>query len=174
MHKSKMKKIQQSSDLRDTLQNYLQEHIPISSAMGVCVETASAVQIVLRAPFANNINHKRTVFGGSLHAVATLACWSLLHVNMVNLLGDNAQIVIASSEVKYLAPVVSDFKAECCMPDVFEWERFIKILKKKGKARLKLCAKILQKDQLCVDYSGVFVAIITEKEKSKAMLNHFE
>lgn len=142
------------------LEDYLLKHIPISSAMGIEVDKASLSQIVLKAPFSNNINHKKTVFGGSLHAVATLACWSLLHVNLVHL-SDNVQIVISSSEVEYLAPVVSDFKAECHMPDAVEWDRFIKMLKKKGKSRLKLTAKIFQKEQLCVDYSGIFVAIKT-------------
>lgn len=141
------------------LENYLLQHIPISAAIGVRVESASSQQVILSAPFINNINHKCTVFGGSLHAVATLACWSLLHVNLMESCDDNVQIVIASSEISYLAPVVSDFKAECCMPDFLDWERFQKILQKKGKARIKLTARIFQNAQLCVDYSGVFVAI---------------
>ena len=142
-----------------TLENYLLQHIPISRAIGVGVESASSRQIILSAPFMNNINHKNTVFGGSLHAVATLACWSLLHVNLTELFDENYQIVIASSEISYVAPVNSDFKAECSMPDSLDWERFQKILRKKGKARLKLTAKIFQDRQLCVSYTGQFVAI---------------
>lgn len=145
------------------LENYLHQNIPISSAMGVRVDLASSNQVILSAPFSININHKKTVFGGSLHAVATLACWSLLHVNLLNVIGGNCQIVIAKSEVEYLAPVASDFKAECKMPEALDWERFIKTLQKKGKARLKLCAKIFQQGQLCVDYIGMFVAIKTDR-----------
>lgn len=164
-------KLEQTNDLSTILEDYLLEHIPISSAMGVSVDLASADKIVLRASFINNINHKKTVFGGSLHAVATLACWSLLHVNLVNLLGRNVQIVIASSEVKYLVPVTIDFQAECSMPDALDWERFVKMLQKKGKARLKMSAKIIQEGQLCVDYAGVFVAIRTTEGPSK-IINH--
>lgn len=160
-------KSEQPNDLATTLEQYLLEHIPISSAMGVSVDLACADKVVLRAPFANNINHKKTVFGGSLHAVATLACWSLLHVNLVGLLGRGVEIVIASSEVKYLVPVTADFQAECCMPNALDWERFVKMLQKKGKARLKLSAKIFQEGQLCVDYVGVFVAIRTLAGPSK-------
>ncbi|MEI8366149.1 MAG: YiiD C-terminal domain-containing protein [Parachlamydiaceae bacterium] len=148
---------------RMDLEKYLLEHIPISSAMGIRVDAASSERVVLEAPFLNNINHKQTVFGGSLHAVTTLACWSLLHVNMVELFKDPIQIVIASSEIKYLAPVTSNFKAECLHPDVSPWERFLIILRKKGKARLQLGAKIFEHDQLCVDYSGIFVAINNKK-----------
>lgn len=162
-----MMKSKQANDVAPTLEQYLLEHIPISSAMGISVDVASSEKIVLRAPFVNNINHKKTVFGGSLHAVSTLACWSLLHVNLVDLLGRNVEIVIASSEVEYLLPVDTDFQAECCRPNAVDWERFVKMLQKKGKARLKLYAKIFQEGQLCVDYAGVFVAIKKSDKKAQ-------
>lgn len=142
------------------LEKYLHKHIPISSAIGVKVDVASSERVVLSAPFLNNINHKQTVFGGSLHAVATLTCWSLLHINLVDLFKDSVQIVIASSEINYLTPVTSNFKAECLHPQINAWERFLTILRKKGKARLQLNARISENGQLCVDYSGIFVAIV--------------
>ena len=107
----------QPINLEKRLEKYLLEHIPISAAMGVKVDRASSTKMVLEAPFANNINHKKTVFGGSLHAVATLACWSLLHYNITERLGDSVQIVIANSKIDYLSPVSKDFKAECCLPE---------------------------------------------------------
>lgn len=142
------------------LEKYLHKHIPISSAIGVKVDVASSERVVLSAPFLNNINHKQTVFGGSLHAVATLTCWSLLHVNLIELFNDPIQIVIASSEINYLTPVTSDFKAECLHPQINAWDRFITVLRKKGKARLQLSARISENGQLCVDYAGIFVAIV--------------
>lgn len=147
---------------RETLlKNYLRQHIPISAAMGVGVELASSERVILSAPFSNNINHKNTVFGGSLHAVATLACWSLLNVSLAELGEKNVQIVIAKSDVAYVAPVAADFKAECQRPDATSWERFLKMLQKKGKGRIALTAKIFQDSELCVDYSGVFVVLKT-------------
>lgn len=140
------------------LEKYLLEQIPISSAMGILVNLATSERVVLSASFLKNINHKKTVFGGSLHAVATLACWSLLHVNLEN---QDVQIVISHSEISYLYPVATDFKAECCLPDALTWERFMKILLRKGKSRIQLTAKIFQEDALCVNYSGTFVAIKT-------------
>lgn len=143
----------------NSLESYLLQHIPISAAIGIKVESASNEQVILSAPFLNNINHKNTVFGGSLHSVATLACWSLLHVNSLDFLEGDIQIVISSSEIFYTSPVFSDFKAECSMPDSLEWERFRKTFQRRGKARLKLNARIFQDSQLCVNYSGQFVAI---------------
>lgn len=141
------------------LEDYLWEHIPISSAMGVKVNIASLEKVILEAPLTNNINHKKTVFGGSLHAVATLSCWCLLYINLLELLKESVQIVISSSKIEYLAPVTKDFSAECCQPDKQVWEYFLKTLNKKSKARVCLQAKIFQEEHLCVDYSGTFVAI---------------
>lgn len=139
------------------LENYLHQHIPISQAIGIQVEFASQSEIILYAPFSNNINHKKTVFGGSLHAVATLACWSLLHSNLID--AAPLDLVITQSKVDYLLPVTSDFKARCKMPEETTWQRFITMLLLKGKARIELHAKIYQNEKLALDYQGTFAAL---------------
>jgi len=144
--------------MKNQLQEYLYAHIPISQAIGIKVEQADTENVLLSAPFSNNINHKKTVFGGSLHAVLTLACWSLLYVKLKSVQID-AQIVITKSDVDYLAPVDSDFKAECFAPGDAEWKRFLKILQAKGKARIKLSAKVYNNSNLSCDYHAVFAAI---------------
>lgn len=143
------------------LETYLYHQIPLTQAIGIRVEHAALDKVVLFAPLANNINHKHTAFGGSLHAVATLACWSLLYVNLQVINNDPVQIVITRSEIDYLHPVDTDFRAECLMPNKIIWDRFIQILRLKGKARLSLSAKIYHQDRLCVDYRGVFAALKT-------------
>jgi len=145
--------------MKKEIESYLHEHIPISQAMGISVEEASLEKIVLLAPFSNNINHKKTVFGGSLHAVATLACWSLLHVNLKKAKEADVQIVITKSEVSYQSPVDEDFRAECLMPEKETWNRFLKMLKLKGKSRIELSATIHNKGHLSVSYQGTFAAI---------------
>ncbi len=141
------------------LQEYLHTHIPISQAMGVEVQNASLEKVILFAPFSKNINHKETVFGGSLHAVATLACWSLLYVNIEHDIKDHIHIVITHSDVSYLAPVDTNFTAECCLPEKTQWDRFLKILRAKGKARVQLSATIYNKNRLAVEYQATFAAI---------------
>jgi thioesterase domain-containing protein len=142
------------------LQTYLAEQIPLSAAIGVKVVSASPRKVVLSAPLSNNINHKKTAFGGSLHAVATLACWSLLHLNI----GSSYQIVIANSETDFLSPVTTDFIAACTMPGEEEWARFCKTLQRRGKARLQLTANISCNTLSCnkqpaVVYSGQFFGL---------------
>jgi thioesterase domain-containing protein len=135
---------------------YLHEHIPLSYAMGVKVEKATPHEVILWAPLTPNINHKQTAFGGSLHSIATLACWTYLYVN---LLKENVQIVIRKSDTEYLAPVEGDFKALCQIPSQEEWDTFLKMLHSKKKGRITLHSKIYFNNRLCVDYSGVFVAL---------------
>jgi thioesterase domain-containing protein len=148
---------------KEELEQYLWNQIPISKAMKITVEQASSAKIVLAAPLSNNINHKKTVFGGSLHAVATLTCWSLIHYNLIVKGVESFQIVISHSEIDFLQPVSEDFKVECERDDPVQWNRFLKIYHRMGKARLKLSAKILKENQLCVNYVGIFVVINTQK-----------
>lgn len=141
------------------LQNYIYEHIPISVSLGIEVKEAALDKVILGAPILLNINHKNTAFGGSLHCVATLSCWSLVFINLKPHF-QSTEIVISGSEIKYLNPVKSDFTVECLMNNRQEWIKFASILRKKGKGRIKLNAKIYEGSKLAVDYYGEFVAII--------------
>ncbi len=144
-------------NLKDNLEKYLHQNIPLSRALGIEILSASPQEMIVGAPFSNNINHKKTVFGGSLHAVATLACWSLIYVNLEEL--QPLDIVITSSKIDYLLPVTSDFKAHCQIPEENAWKRFITMLRLKGKGRVSLQAMIYQNDRVAVYYEGTFAAI---------------
>lgn len=139
------------------LEKYLHKNIPISKAMGIEVFTASKDKVILKAPFAKNINHKKTVFGGSLHAVATLSCWCWLHLHLKTL--NPLDIVITNSNVDYRAPVVADFEARCMQPEEDAWRQFTAMLQAKGKARIVLHAEIVQSGKLAVAFTGTFAAI---------------
>lgn len=75
------------------LQSYLHTHIPLSKAMDVAVIACSPDEVVLHAPLAPNINHRDTVFGGSLSTIAILSAWSLLHVRLTSF-GMKSRLVI--------------------------------------------------------------------------------
>lgn len=92
------------------LQPYLHEHIPLSQAMRICVDSIGENAVVLRAPLAPNINHRRTVFGGSMSALAILAAWSLLHVRC-RAAGIESRLVIQRNTMEYEQPVESEFTA---------------------------------------------------------------
>jgi thioesterase domain-containing protein len=72
---------------------YLHRHIPLSADMGVAVVACEDAGVTLRAPLAPNINHRATVFGGSVSAVTILAAWTWLHFSL-RAAGHTSRLVI--------------------------------------------------------------------------------
>ena len=143
---------------REDLQTYLNNNIPLTKWMRIQVEEASLSRVVLTAPLQENVNHKKTAFGGSLHTIATLSCWSLAFLNSVSLRG-KADLVISESHILYLRPVTSDIICISTLEDSKPWRRFEQGFLKFGKSRIRLPAKIFQDGHLAVDYNGDFAAV---------------
>jgi thioesterase domain-containing protein len=143
------------------LQAYLHEHIPLSKAMDVRVEQASSDEVVLSAPLAPNINHRDTVFGGSASALAILAAWALVHVRF----GDDAgrcRVVIQRNSMEYLKPIFGRFAARCTIDDGETWSRFLRMLARKGRARLRLSSVLEAEGERVGVLEGEFVAFVHE------------
>jgi thioesterase domain-containing protein len=141
--------------LRDTTA-FLHRAIPITAAMGIRVTEASATQLVLEAPLAQNYNHLGTAFGGSLATIATLAGYALLWIEMRD---PSAHVVIRESRMNYRRPVRGDLRAICPVPDAATLATFHEALARKGKARITLDVIIEENGQTAVEFSGTFVAI---------------
>jgi len=135
---------------------FLHAKIPITAAMGVAVESYDAEQLVLTAPLEPNHNHLGTAFGGSLSAIATLAGYALLWLELDD---REAHIVVKSSAIQYRHPVRENIRAICQRPAAEEMERFRKQYARNGKAGIELAVTIVENDQPCVDFTGVFVAL---------------
>lgn len=136
------------------LERFLHEKIPLTVAMGVHVEECDDTRLVLTAPLEPNHNHLGTAFGGSLHAMTTLAGYSLLWWILRE---PQAHIVIRESTVRYDKAVESTLRATCLAPATGELSRFRETLKKKGKARISLTSTIGDTTQPAVHFHGVFV-----------------
>ena len=139
------------------LESYLRDKIPLARAMGVRVEAgASSDALVLTAPLEPNHNHLGTAFGGSLSAVATLAAYGLLWIE----LGDRAgHIVIHRSEMVYHRPVRGEIRAICRRPLEAELVEFRRQFAATGKARIRLGATIEHAGRVCMEFAGDFVAL---------------
>jgi len=105
----------------DDLQAYLATHIPLSTAMQVHVAIAEDNHIELRAPLAPNVNHRGTVFGGSIASLATLACWSLLWVRTRDW-EPAPHLVVRRSKIDYDHPAQGEFRAIARIPPEMDWE----------------------------------------------------
>jgi thioesterase domain-containing protein len=140
------------------LQDYLHAHIPLSAAMQVSVRMVHADGVTLAAPLAPNINHRETVFGGSASAVAILSAWSLLHTRMLAD-GVRARLVIQSNTMDYDKPIFGDFTARSSLAEPDQWPRFMRMLARMRRARLRVNS-VLESDGAVVGrLTGEFVAL---------------
>ncbi|HSI09946.1 MAG: YiiD C-terminal domain-containing protein [Rariglobus sp.] len=138
------------------LESYLREKIPLARAMGVRVVAGESGTLVLTAPLEPNHNHLGTAFGGSLSAVATLAAYALLWVE----LGDRTgHIVVHRSEIVYHRAVRGEIRAICRRPPDAELAEFRRQFAASGKARIRLGATIEHAGRVCVEFAGDFVAL---------------
>jgi|SRR5215217_8776661 len=137
------------------LETYLHDHIPLSRAMAV--RAIAPDSVTLGAPLAPNINHRDTVFGGSAASVATLAAWSLLHLRLTDA-GLPSRVVIQSSTMDYLLPIAGDFTATAQLDSAADWVGFMKMLNRKGRARIAISAVLDFEGQSAGLFHGEFVA----------------
>ena len=98
--------------LRET-EEFFYDKIPITRAMGVRVTKYDGDHLRLAAPIALNHNHLGTAFGGSLSALAILAAYGLIWLEI----GDKtAHVVIRKSELSFRRPVRREIVAICRRP----------------------------------------------------------
>ena len=140
------------------LEQYLHEHIPLSRAMQVSVVRVAADGITLAAPIEPNINHRGTVFGGSISAVAILAAWSQLHTRLSGE-GTACRLVIQRNSIDYLKPVDADFTATSVPPTAEDWLAFTRMLTRKGMARVTVRCVLECAGATVAEFEGEFVAL---------------
>jgi thioesterase domain-containing protein len=137
-------------------ERFFHEQIPLTKAMGVRVEAHDGKQLVLTAPLEPNHNHLGTAFGGSLAALATLAGYGLLWLELGN---RDAHIVIRRSELDYRHPVTGPLRAICRKPPESDLAAFRATFAKAGKARVRLKVTVEEQGRVCMTFAGTFVAI---------------
>lgn len=144
----------------EELESTLHGEIPISRAMGVTVVSWDGRALVLHAPLRENLNHKRTAFGGSLSAVAMLAGWGWLWL-FLRERELAAKVVIKENTVAYLRPVASDFEAVCRRPEATALERFLAMLARRGMAQIGLACEIRPAGggQTAATFRGTYAAL---------------
>jgi thioesterase domain-containing protein len=151
--------------LKIELENYLLEHIPLSKAMEVSVISVGKDAIVLQAPLGPNVNHRETVFGGSASTLAILSAWSLLHTRL-RTDGLDCRLVIQRNSMEYQQPILGEFTARSSLNSPEEWQRFTRMLARKGKARVTVTSTLECANNVVGRFSGEFVAISTQADKA--------
>ena len=115
--------------------------MPPVEAMDVAIAGCDGDTLTLRAPLARNVNDKQCAFGGSLVSLMTLAGWGLVTLRCRQL-GIEADVFVADSEVRYLAPLYDDLRATAALADGSGWAPFDESLRSRGRARVRIAASV--------------------------------
>ena len=136
-------------------EKFLHEKIPITRAMGVRVVANDENGFVIEAPVALNSNHLRTAFGGSINAVATLAAYGFLWLEVNDA---SVHVLVAESSIRFIRPVRDTIRAICPRPAAEELAAFRSQFAEKRKARIALRVKVIEAGESAAEFEGVFVA----------------
>ena len=139
-------------------EEFFHQKIPITRAMGVRVVGYDDERFTIEAPVALNYNHLHTAFGGSINAVATLAGYGLLWLELRG--EDSVHVVVRDSAIRFLRPVRETIRAICAKPGQQELDAFRFRLKQKGKARITLAVTVAEEQtDPAAEFAGTFVAL---------------
>jgi len=131
------------------LEQRIRQGIPIAAHMDFRVLELSANAITVKGGGAENINVHGTAFAGSLYAICTLSVWGLVNSRLPR----DAALVMAEGKISYRRPVVGDIVASCQI-DGDEFERFLKDLSAKGRARLEAVSTVGVEQGLAAEFTG--------------------
>jgi thioesterase domain-containing protein len=138
------------------IEEFFYEKIPITRAMGVRVIKYDGGQLRLAAPIALNHNHLGTAFGGSLSALATLAGYGLIWLEMED---KTAHVVIRRSELSFRRPVRGEIVAICRRPSEDQLWLFKHAFALHQKAKISLDVTVEDEGLVAVEFRGIFVAL---------------
>ena len=116
------------------------QSMPPVAAMQLQIAGADASSLRLRAPLAAHVNDKGCAFGGSLVSLMTLAGWGVVTLALQRA-GLTADVFVASSEVRYRAPLYADLEA-VARADAADLAAFVAAFRVVGRASVNLEAQV--------------------------------
>lgn len=114
--------------------------MPPVAVMQLSIGGYDGQRLQLHAPLSVHVNDKGCAFGGSLASMMTLASWGLVTLQ-VEAAGLHADVYVADSQLRYLAPLFADLDVEAELAPDARWEDFIATLRSRGRARTSIVAR---------------------------------
>lgn len=128
------------------LQTTILQAIPLARAMQLqVIKVDSESGLHLFAPLQPNSNHTGSAFGGAIGSLLVLAGWGWMQLANESV-GYSCNVVVQHTEGYYQRPCNEDLKVVCPAADESDWQRYCKIYKKHGRARLKLQPQLIKAD----------------------------
>lgn len=148
------------------LQQYVYEHIPIIKTNNFKIEVKDKNIVCVKGSYQEHINHRESVFGGSLSTALTLSAWGYVRLLMEDKNLAKAIIVIKRQEVEYLKPVTKDFVSYSKPVEPEALTKFFTTLTKFKKARLNIEAYVTHAEDgdILTNFQGEFVVVLPAKE----------
>lgn len=123
------------------LVDFIHDGIPLARAMALRLDDYDGVMLALAAPLPPNVNDKGCAFGGSLVSLMTLTGWGLVELALRRR-GEDCDVFVGESSVRYLSPLWGDFRAEARLAGDADWTAFFDTLAVRGKARIEVACHI--------------------------------
>jgi thioesterase domain-containing protein len=123
------------------LTQFIRDEIPLAHAMDLQLDGCDADMLRLRAPLPPNVNDKGCAFGGSIVSLMTLSGWALVELALRRR-GEQCDVFVAESSVRYLAPMWHDFCSESRLAAGADWATFFRTLAARGRARIEVACVI--------------------------------
>jgi thioesterase domain-containing protein len=127
------------------LVTFIRDSIPLAHTMGLELGSYDGEKLVLKCPLAPNVNDKGCAFGGSLTSLMTLACWGVVELALRQR-GEDCDVYVGESTVRYLDPVWGDFQAEAQRAAEASWETFFATLSARNRARIAVTCQVPGED----------------------------
>jgi thioesterase domain-containing protein len=124
-----------------SLATFIRESIPLAHTMGLELGSYDGERLVLRCPLAPNVNDKGCAFGGSLTSLMTLAGWGVVELALRQR-GEDCDVYVGESTVRYLEPVWGDFQAEAQCAEGASWDAFFSTLSARNRARIAVTCHV--------------------------------
>ncbi|ATE70141.1 thioesterase domain-containing protein [Lysobacter capsici] len=146
----------------DAAQQRLHQHyqsMPPVAAMQVSIAGYDGARLRLHAPLAHHVNDKGCAFGGSLASMMTLASWGLVSLGLERA-GLQAEVFVADSQIRYLAPLFADLEVHAELAPEADWNSFLATLRERRRARTSLVARaLLPEGGIATEFTARYVAI---------------
>ncbi len=134
------------SDHCQRLQTTILEAIPLARAMQLqVVKVDNDSGLHLFAPLQPNSNHTGSAFGGAIGSLLILAGWGWMQLANESV-GYSRDVVVQHTQGHSRWPCDDDLNVICPAPYDSDWQRYCKIYKKHGRARLKLQPQLIKAD----------------------------
>ncbi len=142
-----------------------QVQVPLSVQMGVRIDDYTGELLRVSAPGDLHVNHLGGMFAGSLYALGCLSGWGLLNL-MLKERNIDADITLASGEIRYLYCVSGDVAAEANRKDI---QGSIWSLIRDKKVVLTVPVTLYSASSLAAEFIGKFM--LTPKSAEQSLVN---